>query len=175
MSEYLTEGVVLEKEPYGEVDYQVLLFTKDLGKIYVKMKSGRKITSKLNSHLEPLNKVVIRIIEKNGFQVVDALRFGRYSNKLVIILSLVSKITVELQPDLKMWQILKLIPNDRDPKDIRILIKKILGISGFGTDFSTCYNCGRKSPKTFIFESAQFVCGLCLSHSQIRVEAVISI
>src|SRR3989338_1105940 len=106
MSEYLTEGLVLCKEPSGEIDARILLYTKDLGKIWVKMKSGRKMTSKLNSHLEPLNKVIVRIVEKNGFRVVDALRFGRYSQKLIDILNLLSKITIELEPDFKMWQIL---------------------------------------------------------------------
>ena len=75
MREYSTEGVVLDRVSSREADLRVTLYTRDLGKIIAKVKSGRAITSKLAPHLEPLNFVRLRIIEKNGFQVVVQISF----------------------------------------------------------------------------------------------------
>ena len=59
-----------------EIDAQIVLYTRDFGKVLAKAKSARKMTSKLNGHLQPLNFINARLIEKTPvgrFQVVDAL------------------------------------------------------------------------------------------------------
>ncbi|MEK7212689.1 MAG: recombination protein O N-terminal domain-containing protein, partial [Patescibacteria group bacterium] len=51
MQEYLSEAVVLDAVPNGDLDLRVHLFTKKFGKLTAKVKSARKITSKLAGHL----------------------------------------------------------------------------------------------------------------------------
>ena len=53
MQEYVTDAIVLKKDPLGDLDGRYTLFTKRFGKIMAKAKSSRKITSKLAPHLEP--------------------------------------------------------------------------------------------------------------------------
>ena len=80
MVEYFTEALVLDKEDSGDLDARIILYTEDLGKITAKAKSVKRITSKLNGHLEPLNFIQVRLVEKNGFQIVDALTIANSAN-----------------------------------------------------------------------------------------------
>ncbi|MDO8574288.1 MAG: recombination protein O N-terminal domain-containing protein, partial [bacterium] len=74
---YFNEAIVLDREPSGETDNRFSIYAKGFGKIVARGKSTRKITSKLSGHLEPGNLVKVRLIEKNGLQVVDALKSGK--------------------------------------------------------------------------------------------------
>lgn len=49
----LTQGVVLKRQDRGDFDRQFVIYTEDLGKIAAVAKGAKKVTSKLNSHLEP--------------------------------------------------------------------------------------------------------------------------
>lgn len=73
MQEYATPAFVLDVQPAGEYDARVFLFTKELGRVTARAKSIRKINSKLAGHLQPLMLSTVRLVEKHGFQVVDAL------------------------------------------------------------------------------------------------------
>lgn len=77
MNEYLSEAVVLDRFPHGDLNGRIVFLTKRFGKLVGRAKSIRKITSKLSGHLQPGNLVQIRMIEKNGLQVVDALKKER--------------------------------------------------------------------------------------------------
>lgn len=55
MTEHLTKAIVLSKEPSGEADGRVSIYTQELGKIEVVARGLKKITSKFGHHLEPLN------------------------------------------------------------------------------------------------------------------------
>lgn len=52
MSTYLTRGVVLKKTDYKDYDIKFVIYTLGHGKITALAKGAKKITSKLNSHLE---------------------------------------------------------------------------------------------------------------------------
>lgn len=49
------DGIILKRQNVGEADRILTVLTKELGKIQVKAKGVRKITSKRASHIEPLN------------------------------------------------------------------------------------------------------------------------
>jgi DNA repair protein RecO (recombination protein O) len=51
----LTRGLILTKEPSGETDLNVTLYSPDLGKIRATAKGARKISSSFCGHLETLN------------------------------------------------------------------------------------------------------------------------
>src|SRR5258708_113264 len=55
MRSYKTEGIIIKRRNIGEADSLLTVFTLDQGKIQIKAKGVRKITSKRSSHIELLN------------------------------------------------------------------------------------------------------------------------
>jgi len=56
------EGIVIRRQNIGEADRLLTVFTKELGKITIKAKGVRKITSKRSSHIELLNRVSLNLV-----------------------------------------------------------------------------------------------------------------
>ncbi|MHB9019658.1 MAG: DNA repair protein RecO [Minisyncoccota bacterium] len=160
MLEYVTEAIVLDKIDLGELDSKVYLFTKDFGKITAKIKSGRKIISKLASHTEPLNLIVVRIVDKNSPQLIDALisKKGISGKMFFKIASLIKNIAPESQPDLNLWDFLiSLI--DRGAKEGDFV--HTLKILGFDPMHAKCNNCLKGSPDFFSVKDLVFYCKNC--------------
>jgi DNA repair protein RecO (recombination protein O) len=153
MTEYFTEALVLDTEDAGELDKSIYLYTKELGKVVAKAKSIRKITSKLAGHLQPLNFVKIRLVEKNGFQITDALTIGRIkiSQQALAILQFIKEMTFELQPDKNFWSIIK------KTFQYRPLLKAL----GFAPDFARCNVCGSQLVVYFSKTEQVFLCRRC--------------
>src|SRR3990170_8049430 len=105
MQEYLSDAVVLSREPSGELDLRISLFTKKFGKLVGKVKSARKITSKLSGHLEPGNLIKVRVIEKNGFQIADALKSARTDTKEAD-LEVLGTLLHDEEPDSGLWALI---------------------------------------------------------------------
>ena len=57
MRSFKTEGIVIRRRNVGEADRLLTIFTKHHGKITVKAKGVRKISSRRSSHIELLNLV----------------------------------------------------------------------------------------------------------------------
>jgi len=163
MLEYFSEAVVLDKEPFGEMDVKVSLFTKKFGKIVARAKSARKITSKLSAHLEPGGLVKVRLVEKNGFQAVDALKIAKINISL-FNLFLLNKVLAEMEPDFSIWQIL--VSNDFN-------WRKILKILGWDPKEAVCSKCGKSRTAAFNFLNQEFFCQMCAS--QFSSDELISI
>jgi len=160
MLEYVTEAIVLDKVDLGELDSKVYLFTKDFGKITAKIKSGRKIISKLASHTEPLNLATVRIVDKNKPQLIDALisKKGIPEKTFFKIVSLIRDIAPENQPDLNLWErLLSLIDKGAGAGDF-IAVLKILG---FDPTHAKCNNCLKGSPDFFSVKDLVFYCKEC--------------
>jgi len=64
---YNTIGLVLKRRDYQENDRLFCLLTKDHGKIDVLAKGTKKISSKLNSYMEPFYLVKLMIAKGKGF------------------------------------------------------------------------------------------------------------
>ena len=154
MTECYTEALVLEKESSGEEDAKVILFTKELGKISAKIKSARKILSKLNGHLEPLNLVKVRLINKNKFQVADVLRVDALPIENFAALRLIKEMSAEEQPDLVMWNLIVC----REFAE-----GKILAAAGFDPQFAVCQNCGSISDLKFSIQNLEYFCQNCFN------------
>jgi recombinational DNA repair protein (RecF pathway) len=154
MIEYFTSALVLDAEDVGELDKRVFLYTKELGKVGAKARSTRKITSKLSAYLEPFNFVKIRLIEKNGFQVVDALNFDKVeiSPENSVFLQFIKEMTFEFQPDKQLWFYLR---------RKKFSYRQVLKILGFDPDFAVCQICGRKSVAYFSKTEQTFFCRQC--------------
>ncbi len=162
MTEHLTNALVLDVEDSGEADKAVYLFTKELGKVKAKAKSARKITSKLSGHLQPLNFVKIRLTEKNGFQITDALALDRVkgSPAAFAVLDFIKVMTCELQPDKNLWQLIKktfgLLKNSKE-----ISYRPFLESFGFDPKFSQCGVCEDVKPAYFSKTEQVFLCRKC--------------
>ncbi len=180
MTEYLTEAIVLDKKESGDFDSLVSLYTKDLGKVVARAKSVRKITSKLAGHLEPLNFVRVRLIEKNGFQVVDALapkqkKEARSSienfSKSLALLQFIKEVSYELQPDPYFWrEIRKILSGDfsaydrsSEGREEKSIYRNLLKILGFNPKFADCHQCHSKPVNYFYKKDQLFFCGKCVS------------
>lgn len=64
---YTTEGIILKRKDYQENDRLFFVFTKEHGKLQVVAKGTKKISSKLNSYLEPMYLVRLMIAKGKGF------------------------------------------------------------------------------------------------------------
>ena len=156
VQEYLSEAIVLNKEANGDLDIRVAFFTKKFGKLKAKAKSARKITSKLSGHLEPGFLSQVRLVEKNGLQVVDALKKSFLDLNLPDLRRL-EKILAEGEPDHKIWHMLA--QNTLDWEEI-------LKILGWDPAFAHCSHCGKSTPALFDSRNQEFFCRDCLGKFQ---------
>ena len=152
MQEYLSDAVVLSREPSGELDLRISLFTKKFGKLVGKVKSARKITSKLSGHLEPGNLIKVRVIEKNGFQIADALKSARTDTKEAD-LEVLGTLLHDEEPDSGLWALIT---------SGNFNWKETLRLLGWDPDAANCSRCGRK-PETFFTPHQEFFCRSCVS------------
>lgn len=159
MIEYSTKALVLDAKNINELDKLVYLYTEELGKVVARGKSARKITSKLAAYLEPLNFIRVRLVEKNGFQIVDALSFDKIaaSRQTLAIAQFIKEMTAELQPDKKLWRFI------RQSAGKNFSYRPLLKILGFDPDFARCHICDGR-PVIYFFKNDQiFFCQQCLS------------
>ena len=163
MQEYVTDAVILKKDPLGDLDSRYTLFTKRFGKIVGKAKSSRKITSKLAPHLEPGIVATVRFIETKGTQLIDALKSGRVALPLGD-LHFLSQLLPDADPEPALWELL----TDGDFK-----WSAALGILGWDPEGAECVVCGEKNPACFYIVRQEFY---CRTHaSKARKDAVIYI
>lgn len=106
MREYVSDSIVLGREPAGEGDSRVHCFSEKFGKITGRAVSARKITSKLSAHLEPGVLTRIRFVEKKGMRIADALKFGK-SQVALYDLHQLSGLLAEGEPEPELWRLLQ--------------------------------------------------------------------
>lgn len=163
MLEYISEAVVLDREENGDLDVVSFIFTRKFGKLRAKAKSARKITSKLASHLEPGNLSQVRLVEKNGFQITDALKQTRLSIAPPDLYFL-NQLIPEAEPDFLFWEAL--------------VGKKFnwagtLKILGWDPAFGSCEICRKGAPEFFHLKKLDFVCESCSASSRIPKSEVV--
>ncbi len=165
MREYVTDAVVLTREPAGERDSAVVLWTEHFGKLVVKAKSARKITSKLSAHLEPCTVNSVRLVERrgNGLIVADAFRHGRVQANASDLAKL-ERILAENEPSSDLWLLL----TARDfswPETLRIF--------GWDPMLATCDTCGQSKPTCFHLNRQIYSCANCWPRWQISQNELI--
>ncbi len=148
MQEYVTDAIVLRKDPLGDLDGRYTLFTKQFGKIRCKAKSSRKITSKLAPHLEPGILAKVRFIETKGTQLIDALKFERTTLSLGDVYFL-SQLLPDAEPEPALWDLLV---------DKKFSWSTALAILGWDPEGAECIICGEKQPRYFFITHQEFYC-----------------
>lgn len=151
----------MAREPRGELDATIVLYTKDLGKILAFAKSIRKITSKLSGHLVPGKIADIRVVENNGsgYQVVDALSFTSASTPEVPrLLSFIDRMSPSGVQDLQLWYE---IENSLQYGITGDTYRKLLLIMGLGGEEIGCEKCGNLKIAYFLPLDVIFLCAEC--------------
>lgn len=152
MQEYLSEAIVLDRLPNGDMNGWVVFLTKRFGKLVGKAKSIKKITSKLSGHLQPGNLVQVRMIEKNGLQVVDALKKARLSLSLSE-LRFLGELLAEAEPEFVIWEMLV---------NGGFSWNAALKILGWDPNFASCVFCSGNAD-VFHPKTQEFFCKKCAS------------
>ncbi|MDI6717616.1 MAG: DNA repair protein RecO [Patescibacteria group bacterium] len=172
MTEYYTEAIVLKKENFNDTDGLVYFYTDELGKVVAKARGLKKILSKSNPHLEPLNFVKLRLVSgKNGYlQIIDALSFNtkitkKIKNspekllKLLRLADFIKETAPEMHRDQYIWHaIKKVVANNYDE---HIIYRLFLKIMGFDAEYANCIICYGKNPHYFFKEDQSFICKSC--------------
>jgi len=152
---YFEEAIVLARENRNDIDGYVHLYTKGAGKLSARIKSARKITSKLSPHLQEGNVVTIRLIEKNGLQVVDVLKNGKVNVGFRDLYAL-NKLLESDDFDFNIWT--ELIG------DNQFNWRRVLGFLGWDPEFALCGACNKKRPSFFDISRQDFVCQECFNN-----------
>lgn len=169
MVEYYTKAVVLSREPRGELDATLTLYTKDFGKIVAKVKSIRRITSKLSGHLVVGAVANIRVVERNGsgYQLVDAL-----STRIIVTVDLlrfldfINKLTLLGVVDLHLWH--ELASTLHKNSLSKANYNRIISIMGYDAKNALCDNCGNCQIAYFLPHDIMFLCDCCFYKSGIK-------
>ena len=152
MQEYLSEAIILDFLPNGDLNGRVVFLTKRFGKLVGRVKSIRKITSKLSGHLQPGNLIQLRLIEKNGLQVVDALKKSRLSLSLPE-LRFLGELLAEAEPEFVIWEMLA---------NGGFSWSAVLKILGWDPNFASCSIC-YGAIDAFHPRTQEFFCKNCAS------------
>lgn len=170
MNEVTTQAIVLEQNDSGELNSTYSLYTEKLGLIRAVSKSTRKATSKLNGHLQPMNLVHLRLVNKNFFRITDALLIKNLGleiknqnieekeklkklTEVIGIFSMIKAVAQHEQPDQELWQMLK---------NSQIVSKNILQVLGLDPDHAICLECESINPEHFLIKEMEYLCSICL-------------
>ena len=178
MSEYYTEGVILNHVPRNEKDTALTIYTKELGKITAISKSIRKITSKLAGHLRVGSIANLRVIDAGSFQVVDALAISNpiRSAEIFAFLKFIDDMTPQNQSDLRLWYTVREIVESG--KISEKVYRYIIELMGFASSSEIlCKRCRRGGDRVAYFYSADiiFLCTDCILSLPININEAIKI
>lgn len=157
---YFDQAMVLDREDSNEIDNRFHIYAKGFGKIVARGKSTRKITSKLSGHLEPGNIVKARFIEKNGLQVVDALKVSSIKYQ-VSDLYFLNKLLPEGDFDFQIW--CELLGNLSTGSGREFSWQRMLKILGWDSEHGVCSVCGDEGVCSFSLRGQEFFCERCES------------
>ena len=147
----MSNAIVLTKEPQGEHDARYALFTERFGKIVAKVKSSRRITSKLAGHLEPGTMTKVCFIDKGSAQIVDALKSSRADISPKDLSSL-RDLLPDMQVDAELWSCLAYQP---------FSWASVLRVLGWDPRGAFCALCHRPAAWFFI-PRQEFFCDACV-------------
>ncbi|PIR87111.1 MAG: hypothetical protein COU11_02695 [Candidatus Harrisonbacteria bacterium CG10_big_fil_rev_8_21_14_0_10_49_15] len=169
MQEVSTRAIVLGSYPAGEADLRVTLYTEEVGKVRARVRSARKLGSKLAAHVQPLMLSHVRLVQKNTVQVVDALsiknfkqdllesdlpkdRQHRRLREMLAVFRMVDEMTLDEQPDKALFALLA---------GGAVFGKEILSVLGFDPLHASCSRCGSAQAKHFNIADTEYLCARC--------------
>ncbi len=175
MQEHSTSALVIDIEQTGEADARVTLYTQLFGKLAVRARSLYKPMSKLAAHLQPLTLVRVRLVEKRGTQIVDALTERRLismdttkteARELLGVARLINELTHVYQPDSQLWEVIQ---------SGKLMSRDLLRVLGFDPDHARCQQCRSARPRHFILRDSVYFCADCFIKSRTVPQTAVEI
>jgi DNA repair protein RecO (recombination protein O) len=153
---YLCEALTLKKQPLGEADLLVTLYTRDRGKLRAMAKGARRATSKLVGHLEPLTQVSLSLAQGRNLdfitqvQVVGSLAALKTDLKSIAkglyVAELLDGFGAEASPSADLYHLaietlesIGLHPDSAWP--LRYFELQLLQLSGLMPELHCCVDC----------------------------------
>jgi recombinational DNA repair protein (RecF pathway) len=169
MHEYVTKAFILSTEPAGEANLRVTMFTQSSGKVVALARSARKPKAKLTAHLQPLSISRVRLVERKGVQVVDAMKISTsneytsmsadWASRMIALLGvaqLIDKMTDLYHPDPELWALIE---------SGSLASASTLKILGFDPAHARCRDCNTSNPSHFLIKDAEYLCNSCFTPS----------
>lgn len=67
---YKIEGIIIKRQRVGETDNLITVFSKNFGKLILKAKGARKVTSRKSPYLEPYNHVYLYVVKGKTIDII---------------------------------------------------------------------------------------------------------
>ena len=171
MTEYLTQAIVLGSELRKESDRLADLYTKEFGRLEARVIGGQKILSKLTPHLDILNLVTVRLVEKKSITLTDVLSDENFSDNrrrpdfypdFLKVISIIRTLVPKAVSDAHLWHYLL-----RELRSGRGNVKELLGILGYDPRHAECSSCRSRRVGAFHLRSQVFFCRKCGSKASV--------
>lgn len=178
---YRTQAIIIKSFTIKEADILLTLFTPRMGKLQALAKGGRKLTSKLVGHVEPLTCTELALTRGRNLDIVtqvetvdsmsplktnlEALSKGIYLAELVDGFAVEGSENSELY-DLFLSVLLSLCENPDDELVLRYFEIHLLRTSGFMPELQSCVDCSNSiEPDDHLFspQSGGVLCTSCAS------------
>jgi len=170
MKDFVTNAYTLRVTPSRDFDKTAHLFTEEFGRIEARVVSGRKPLSKFSPHLEPLEKVTVRLAKRNGFTVTDVLTHTHCSlvrknpslwSLGMRSLSLIYTLSPKEIRDEELWSMLEVMSRTGD-----ISPRETLARLGYDIHHAKCDICFAPFVAGFDIRTHSFICIECGKRTQ---------
>jgi len=164
MREHVTEAIILGRRPHREWDAVADLFTETLGRVEARVVGGTRALSKFSPHLDPLNRVQVRLVSKNALTLADIVTRDRHASvrrdrsalrRAIEVTFLVRKLVPRGTPDVRLWSFLAGLPDSAAP------VPDLLSLLGYDPRHARCELCGEDAVSHFTARDQAFVCLRC--------------
>lgn len=181
-----TEGIVLHTSPSRERDKLVVFISPDRGKMRGWAYGARSVRSRYGASLEPLSRIRIHYVEKEGedtvrIESVELIR-SLFDTQRNLAAGAVSSWMAELtdtfvqadEPAERPYRLLDAccaaLASGADPQLVALYFELwILRLAGIFPSVEECIDCGRNLEGALRFDAARagFVCGHCGGRSEL--------
>jgi DNA repair protein RecO (recombination protein O) len=174
---YKDEGIVLKTIKLGEADRIVTIFTRGNGKVRAVAKGVRKTKSRFGARLEPFTHVELLIYKGRNLDTVtgadivssfDSIRTDYHRlTAAAVLVEMVDKITPDTERAASTYNLLldglRAIALIESESIVPAFLVKLLSISGYHPQLTTCAGCGSTGPLSgFSAGLGGAVCESCL-------------
>jgi len=188
MRYFTTRGLILKKQPSGENDWYLTIFSPEYGKIQAVSRSSRKISSHKGSHLETLNLCEFQLY-KNGdrFLITECKVENAYLaiksdlDKSAACFAILEVLLRSIQSDNQNTELFLLtlktldqLNNELDQVELEEYKIRLLKDGGSWPDLARCHYCLETWTETSLIACDQLghlSCESCLHLSGIRRES----
>ncbi len=179
---YNLQAIVLNRQAFREADLRITIYTREKGKIDLVARGGKKLSSKLASHIEPFNISSIMAVKGKNFDYVGSaicrksnlnlkqdLEKLRYAGQAISSFNKLAK--EEDQEDSSLlFELLRDYLLLIDSKDLanklfyHFFILKLLSELGYKPELYSCVECQQRisgNSLDFDFLKGGLICGGC--------------